>query len=36
MATVVTIIGVMLPTLVFGLFAYFLYLTEGAEIERRS
>jgi hypothetical protein len=36
MDTVATIIGVMLPTLVLGLFAYFLYLIEGSEGERRN
>jgi nitrate reductase NapE component len=34
--TVATIIGVMFPVLVVGLCAYFLYLTEGAETERRN
>ncbi len=35
MSTIVTIIGVVLPTLIVGLFAYFVYLTDGAERERR-
>lgn len=36
MAAVVTIIAVMLPIHIFGLFAYFLYLTEVVEIEQRN
>jgi len=35
MNIIVAIIGVVLPTLIVGLFAYFAYLTEGAERERR-
>jgi hypothetical protein len=35
MNIIFAIIGVMLPTLIVGLFAYFAYLTEGAERERR-
>jgi hypothetical protein len=34
MNTLVAIIGVMLPTLIVGLFAYSAYLTEGAERKR--
>lgn len=36
MNTTVAIIGVMLPTLIVGLFVYFAYLTEGAEREGRQ
>jgi uncharacterized membrane protein len=32
---IVAIIAVILPTIVVGVFAYFLYLSEGAERERR-
>jgi hypothetical protein len=35
MNATVAIIGVMLPTMIVGVFAYFAYLTEGAERERR-
>jgi hypothetical protein len=31
MNIIVAIIGVILPTLIVGVFAYFLYLSEGAE-----
>ena len=31
----VVFIGMMLPTMIVGVFAYFAYLTEGAERERR-
>jgi hypothetical protein len=35
MNTIVAILGVVLPILIVGLFAYFVYLTEGSERERR-
>jgi hypothetical protein len=35
MNAIVAIIGLMLPVLIVGLFAYFVYLSEGAERERR-
>ena len=35
MNTIVAIIGVILPSFIIGLFAYFVYLTDGAERERR-
>jgi hypothetical protein len=35
MNTIVAILGVVLPILIVGLFAYFVYLTEGAERKRR-
>jgi hypothetical protein len=35
MSDIVAIIGVILPTLTVGFFAYFLYLSDGAERERR-
>jgi hypothetical protein len=34
MSTVLAVIGVILPALVVGLLAYFIYLSEGAERER--
>jgi hypothetical protein len=35
MSTIVAIIGVILPSFIVGLFAYLVYLTDGAERERR-
>jgi hypothetical protein len=35
MNTIVAIVGVILPSFIVGLFAYLLYLTDGAERERR-
>jgi hypothetical protein len=35
MNTIVAIIGVILPSFIVGLFAYLVYLTDGAERERR-
>jgi len=35
MNTIVAIIGVILPSFIIGLFAYLVYLTDGAERERR-
>jgi hypothetical protein len=35
MNIIVAIMGVILPTLIVGVFGYFLYLSEGAERERR-
>jgi hypothetical protein len=34
MSTVLAVIGVILPALVDGLLAYFIFLSEGAERER--
>jgi hypothetical protein len=33
--TLITILGVVLPTLIVGFFAYFLHLSDGSERERR-
>jgi hypothetical protein len=35
MSTILAVIGVILPALVVGILAYFIYLSEGAERERR-
>jgi hypothetical protein len=35
MSAIVAIIGVILPSFIVGLFAYLVYLTDGAERERR-
>jgi hypothetical protein len=35
MSTAIVIVAVILPTLLVGLFAYFAYLADGAERERR-
>jgi hypothetical protein len=35
MSIVVAVIGVVLPILIVGLFAYFIYLSDGAERERQ-
>jgi hypothetical protein len=35
MSIIVAVIGVVLPVLIAGLFAYFIYLSDGAERDRQ-